>query len=262
MSAVSVLGRSKEILCSAAVCVEGLKQEQIQNQKTLLKLQDDLLRSKTDQVEAVQKTVETEMRSFSDVVKHGCEGKAASTQVIKAAVKSAVLEDGQKRSVMVFGLGEGPDESVRRKVEDMLSVSCGTDKPSVSDCYRVGEVKEGAERPIKVLLNSSETAARVLRNARVLRGSTRFKKVYVSPDRSREEREQRRTLVAQIKEKISSEPGQYHYIKNGTVCSREKQQPPSSHSSTAASSSSSLRATAPAFASTPLSQRPSRAGKK
>ena len=58
LSAVSVLGRSKGILRSAAVCVEGLKQDQIENQKTLLKIQDDLLKSKTEQVEAVQKTME------------------------------------------------------------------------------------------------------------------------------------------------------------------------------------------------------------
>ena len=50
LSAIRVVGKSKTTLRSAAVCVEGLKQEQIENQKTLLKLQDDLLKSKCEQI--------------------------------------------------------------------------------------------------------------------------------------------------------------------------------------------------------------------
>ena len=97
---------------------------------------------------------------------------------------------------------------------------------------------------MKVVLPSSEAVERVLRNAKTLRGTTRFNKVYIAPDRSREEREERKVLVAQIKEKMCSDPQRYHYIKNGVVCSREKESVPSPQSTTSSSSSSAARTAA------------------
>ena len=47
-------------------------------------------------------------------------------------------------------------------------------------------------------------------------------RMYITPDRTREEREERRTLVTVMKETISSEPQRYHFIRDGVVCSREK----------------------------------------
>ena len=52
---------------------------------------------------------------------------------------------------------------------------------------------------------------------------SRYSRVYITPDRTREEREERKTLVTAIKEKINSEPQRYHYIRDGVVCSREKE---------------------------------------
>ena len=222
LSAVSVLGKSKAMLRSAAVCVEGMNKEQIEIQRTLLrsKLQESLLKSNSDQIVSLQTTVEKEMRSFSDVVKQGCDERITATQV-KAAVKSAVMDDDRRRTVMVFGLEERSNEAVQQKVEEMIRISCVTERPTVSDCFRVGTVRAGVQRPVKVVFQSSEGAAMVLRSARRLR-DTRFSRVFISPDRTREEREERKGLVRQMKEKISSNPEQYHYISNGQVCSRDK----------------------------------------
>ena len=64
LSAVCVLGRSKNTLRSAAVRVEHVTQEVIVKQNALVKLQDDLLTSKSEQMEAVLTTVKSEIRSF------------------------------------------------------------------------------------------------------------------------------------------------------------------------------------------------------
>ena len=172
LSAVGVLGKSKAILRSAAVCVERLNKEQIKNQNTLLKLQDDQTNINSDHMEAMQTTVKKEIRSFSDVVKQGCDERITTTQV-KAAVKSAVMEDDRKRVVVVFGLEESTGEVVREKVEELLRVGCPTEKPSVSDCFRLGSLIAGSQRPIKVVFHSLEAAALVLRSAKNLR-NTRF----------------------------------------------------------------------------------------
>ena len=220
VSVAGVLGKSRTALHSAAVSIEELKSDQIQNQKTLLKLQDTLIQSKAEQVEAVQTTVKTEIRSFSDVIKQGCEDKITATK-LTAVVKSAVESDDRKKAVMVFGLEESANEEVGGKVDKLLGTVCTMGRPVVGDCFRVGATKPGAVRPVKVLFHSSEVAARVLRSSTSLR-ETCYSRVYITPDRTLEERNERRTLVTAMKEKIGSEPQRYHYIRNGTVCSREK----------------------------------------
>ena len=72
MSVAGVLERRKTVLRQAAVNIEELKTNQIQNHKKLIKLQDELIQSKREQVEAVQTTVKTEIKSFSDNVKQDC----------------------------------------------------------------------------------------------------------------------------------------------------------------------------------------------
>ena len=71
---------------------------------------------------------------------------------------------------------------------------------------------------MNVLFQSSDAAARMLRSGTTLKDS-RYIRVYITPERTREEREERRTLVTATKEKISSEPQRYHYNWYGVVCS-------------------------------------------
>ena len=76
-------------------------------------------------------------------------------------------------------------------------------------------------------------AISVFSGAKNLRQNPVFKSVYISPDRSAEERAERKKLVCQLKEKIEKEPEMYHFILNGKVNSTEKRKrtlssPPSS----------------------------------
>ena len=58
LSVAGVLERSRTVLRSAVVNIEELKTNQIQNQKKLIELQDELIQSKGDQVKAVQRLAE------------------------------------------------------------------------------------------------------------------------------------------------------------------------------------------------------------
>ena len=91
------------------------------------------------------------------------------------------------------------------------------------DCCRVGAVKEGATRPVKVLFHSREAAVKALRSSPSLKKTSSYRKVFMTPDLTLEERTDRRKLVKDMKEKITNEPQRYHYIKNGVLCSREKE---------------------------------------
>ena len=47
--------------------------------------------------------------------------------------------------------------------------------------------------------------------------------MYVSPDRSPEDRAAHKQLVTEMKEKIKAEPNKYHFIRNKSIISRVKE---------------------------------------
>jgi len=55
-----------------------------------------------------------------------------------------------------------------------------------------------------------------------LRQSAKFKNVFVRPDRSEEDRVSDRLLVQELVKKREAEPGKVHYIRAGTIQTRDK----------------------------------------
>ena len=49
-----------------------------------------------------------------------------------------------------------------------------------------------------------------------------FKKFYLTPDRTLEQRVEHRKLVAELREKAREMPNEDHFIRNGAVCSQAK----------------------------------------
>ena len=84
---------------------------------------------------------------------------------------------------MVFELEETLNEELGRKVCGIFGDICALDKPTVSDCFRLGTVKPGTFRPVKVLFLSREAAAKVLKSPsgpkeHAITGYT----LYITPD--------------------------------------------------------------------------------
>ena len=99
---------------------------------------------------------------------------------------------------------------------------CLEEKPKIGDCYRLGGEKNGVTRPIKVTLSSSEAVSKVLSKAGRLKSVEQLSGVFLSPDRTAEERAARKKLVEQLKQKREAEPDLHHFIKNNVVFSRTK----------------------------------------
>ena len=122
---------TKNVLKTASTKMEELQCELITNQKTS-KLQEEIISSRSVQIEAVQSTVRTEMRSFADIVKEG--GKNSITkETIHHAVKSAVLEDERERNLVIFGLKEGTGENLENTVNHVIRHCLQDDNPIVDD---------------------------------------------------------------------------------------------------------------------------------
>ena len=75
---------------------------------------------------------------------------------------------------------------------------------------------------MKVSVSSSLIDQQILGNARNLPNSEKFKTVYLSPDRSPEQREARKELVTTMRARALEEPHKKFYIKEGQIHSSDR----------------------------------------
>ena len=214
--------RSNIELCKAAAGkVDRLQADCIQTKTELI----DLQRNKMD---TVQTTVKKEIQSWSDIVQKNCkESSKTSVKSVKQVVKSFVDENERSRSLIIYGAKEERSEHTPEYVEDLLLALNEEKKHQVLGSLRLGNIKPNSEsvrpRPIKVTLGSADSVKEILSKAKNLKklfGSYAiFSNVYLAPDRNREERAERRKLVAEMKDLISKEPSKHHFIRNGKIVS-------------------------------------------
>ena len=123
--------------------------------------------------------------------------------------------------MLLFGLQEEADEDTMVKVGEVFSDI--DEKPKLDTAIRLGaKGTSGKPRPVKVSVNNSITVSQILRRARKLRESEKFKSMFICPDRSSEEQAEHRELVNQLKVKRSVEPNKRFYIKGNVICSNDQ----------------------------------------
>ena len=211
-----------------------LKSEVIVNQGTVIDLQKDLIVAKDQQlndlkatvVASVEDTVKSELKSYSDAVKtvSSTPGVIVDRKTLTSVVQDVVSEEDRSRNIIMFGLKEAPNEKIDETVSKVL-LELG-EKPTF-EASRIGakSSKDAKKpiRPVKVTLASSTIVKQILGRARALRHSELFKEVFISPDRSVEQRQQQKQLVLELKKKVDEEPNKRHYIKGGLLYSVDKQ---------------------------------------
>ena len=115
--------------------------------------------------------------------------------------------------MMVFSLEEGVNEDISTTVNELLQTM--EEKPCMEDC-RVGIKKV---RPVKITIVSSSVADQRTAKVRKLNSVEKYKKVFVNPDRSPEQRKERRELVKEVKRLSVEGMDKRHYIRNVKVYS-------------------------------------------
>ena len=101
---VKAYEKNLNICKSAAVKIDQLKSDQIENQKKLMEIQDK-------QIYSVQQTVKTELKTWADVAKQGITSKPITKQTVKEAVKSVNDEEKRSRCLLIARLDCGPSSS-------------------------------------------------------------------------------------------------------------------------------------------------------
>ena len=193
---------------------QTLLKEKVQDQKTIIDLQNQIIEKGQDTVQNFKETVQKEVQSYAGVVASTC-ANALAPRKLQTVVKKIQDTEDRSRNLMIYGLTEGDGEDLQKKVADIF-LHLG-EKPKFSIPCRVGTPATGNVRPVKVSFTSPSVVLTLLSKSRNLRESHNFKTVYISPDRSKEERIARRTLVLELKEKRKGEPDSIFMIKSGKV---------------------------------------------
>jgi hypothetical protein len=72
------------------------------------------------------------------------------------------------------------------------------------------------------VFSNRSTVKVLLTKAKNLKQSDRYKTVFISPDRSLQERETHKKLILQLKSKRDNDRETHHFIRDGVVCSVRK----------------------------------------
>ena len=222
----SMICQSRTVLRSAAEKLDQQKSEQI-------KTQNELIQCKSGKLTSVKETVKTEMKLFTDVVKNNTVASEISPAKIKMAVKSAITEDDRSKNFIIFGAPEEleceeQEMSELSLVGDILGFMKFKERPNITNIERVGVKKsDSTRRPIKVTMRDPEIVREMLSRAKVLKSvdvegyNFNYNKLYLSPDRSQDERISRQKLVQEMKERIKKDSSKKYYIRNNEVCVAE-----------------------------------------
>ena len=209
---------------------DTMKKQIIDAQAVVINLQSELLESKNVQLQTLQttvkssvaETVKAEFVSYSAAVKKNqSTSSPIAPETLKSVVRKVAEEDDRSRSLMVFGLPEEGDEQLHDKVSAVFQEF--GEKPRM-EASRLGEKKGSAERarPVRVTLYNAATAKQILAKTKELKKTASYSSVFITPDRTPEQRETHRQLVQELKRRSAEKPTERHYISGGRVWSVDK----------------------------------------
>ena len=246
--------KNSSVMKKAISEIEKSREEARKGNIEVMKLQKDLLDCRTEEISKIERTVGKQLKSYSDAVNENLKEQSASIDkidstltrcnfetctkevkepssstpfsvqnirnVIRSAVKETRIDMARDRSknLIFFGLTESEQESqdhLRNEVKEILEeLDCDT----VPKVRRIGVGSPGRSRPVQVTLSSSEEVHEVLKLGKQLKMSDWYFGVYITLDRTPDQRKKHKIIVEKLKERIKEIPDRKFYIKGGEIC--------------------------------------------
>ena len=199
--------------------------ELVELQREVIRLQKEVIQLKEELHSAEKSTFSTTMRkelkSYSAVLSQNC-AAAVAPRKLQTALKKATTpvesETDRSKNIMVFGLAEAENEEETATKDAVMKVFAHLEvTPSVTCSARVGTKTSVRPRPIKVSVEKREDLLLLLKKARLLRKDTSFRTVYLSPDLTKEEREESTRLYKTVKQLRLDNPGRKYWVRGGSI---------------------------------------------
>lgn len=214
----------KKELRKAYIMTSELEEENIELKKQLKKEAEEVKKCKDEIKNSVNKvqeqhTVWTKTQKENEVsMKKILENQQKANVDIKEKVVKVIKEKerlvrdtvDKVKCVVIFGVREDKetnrlerDSQEKVKVKGVLNEILEDDQTmnTVEEFHRIGKYQEGKDRPLKIKFVTQAKAEEVLSNAWKLAKKERFKRVWINKDMDREERDELKKLVEQMKQK-------------------------------------------------------------
>ena len=164
---VNVTLECVQVIKSGCLEVDCLKTEAKTALKDLAEVQQELLTSKREEIEAfqngVQETIKSEMKSYSDAVKKSPGDQSLTLKKIKSGVENVVVD--RSKNLMIFGLNEFENKNLNSEVGAVFAAL--EEKPTF-EAERLGPDNGTKCRPVKVVLRSRNSVLDMLRESKDL----------------------------------------------------------------------------------------------
>ena len=206
--------------------IEDLQEENISDKKEMITLQNKVIIMKDRDIAIIQHSVQKEIKSYSSILQESCStlqescSTALSPKKIVTAVKKIVEEEDRSKEVVVFGVEEENGECPATKVSKILEQL--EERPRITGCRRIGQRGADLKRPIIFSVQSADVVYQILKKAKRLKDIEGLKTVYISPNRTPEERISRQKLVTELKKKRSDDPSGSYFIRKGEIVKADK----------------------------------------
>jgi len=187
---------------------------------SIISMKDTMLEKS---VSAVQTVVKNEIQNYSAVLQTAATAvnqtcvSALAPSKLRTAIASASVD--RSSNLIVYGLPESDQQSDSTSVKELFEHL--SEAPVLSEVTRLG--KRGGEgvRPVRVVLRNREIARTILGKSATLKDSDQYQSVFIAPDRSVEERTERRELVTKLRERRVNEPDKVWRIRRGSIVESE-----------------------------------------
>ena len=153
------------------------------------------------------------MKSFASVLEKNC-ATALAPKKIQSALAAA--SDNRGCNIIIHGLEELNDkyEELETQVKSLFAEL--EEAPVLRSLERLGKQSQTA-RPVKVVLRNRDAQQSIMMKKSKLRGTEKFKRVYISPDRTLEERKERKLVVDRLKGMANRYPDKHFIIRGNLV---------------------------------------------
>ena len=189
------------------------------DQKMPAIIENTLQKSEKKWSDLFNKNKEELKKSYSDAVQKNASEPSVTISKIKNVVKNAVQNATNKhdrnKNLVLFGLTETDDEDLIVKVEDLL-LEIG-DQPKLKAVYRFGKVSINHPRPVRISFDTSAEVHEILKCKKWLKRSLKFRRVFITIDRTPEQQKEHKKLVAELRDKLKDTCGKKFYIMAGKV---------------------------------------------
>ncbi len=118
--AVNQIQGAMDLESSAVAENRTLLKEKVEDQKTIINLQSQLIESKQDDVRSFKETVKQEVKSYASMVTTTC-ANALAPKKLETAVKKIKESEDRSRNLMIHRLSEENNENLKGKVAEIFT---------------------------------------------------------------------------------------------------------------------------------------------